>query len=669
MSDDLRLVASVTDQFTGPLAKLRKGIADVSTDTKTHVGAWRKDWGLAREEVEKFRGVLGGVSPVLSAVGMGGIGAALSLGGIVAAVRGFSASTRDLSLFAREVGLTANELRGFQALGQSFGISADRMNGAIGTFATNMDQLRHRTGALYRDLQGMGLGQLAEKLIDAPNMAEAFKRAVEGVAEIQNPQRRRDLAEKLLALPEFSAVAVELRGKLRETIEQISKDIGTLPKDMEEAAKEFEQNASRMWRWYEQGKLQIPGRALKGIVGTVDDFNANGLSGNAQEQATRKALSPFGGPATPREHLEGRRHQIERQLELLKAGPRGSDYERKRDRMTEELKRVGDELQKLRESGNASVSPSAFNSPLGGGSLIQKAAWGGMGGFPGVPGLGGGTGPLGGGVSGEPGLGGRAAGGGAEAPAGPNGNPGARSPRGRQGGGNAMPGIPEAVPMTPAERNTLGLIMKHESGGQNVMNYMGRRQGLDPNTAKGYTAQGYFQMLNSNWRRIAPLYGIKTSNAMSSSLEDQTKVALHLLRNGGIQNWSNYNPGLRAALARGDKAPVGTVPDLAEGASAPRQGDTGNSAPEQPWYERPRSNEPGKMSRVRDDEIEDPRSRKRQGDDLMLKMFPPRAAVPGGKGSLHITLDGFPSGAKARASMGDLFSNVKVSSSQQMGGT
>lgn len=134
--------------------------------------------------------------------------------------------------------------------------------------------------------------------------------------------------------------------------------------------------------------------------------------------------------------------------------------------------------------------------------------------------------------------------------------------RGASGGGGSGPGIPDSVPMTADERNKLGLIMKYEGGGKNQMNYMGKRQGLDPNTAKGYTAQGYFQMLNSNWRRIAPKLGITTSNAMSSSLEDQTRVALHLLRNGGIQNWTNYNPQLRAALARGERAPAGALASI-----------------------------------------------------------------------------------------------------------
>ena len=134
---------------------------------------------------------------------------------------------------------------------------------------------------------------------------------------------------------------------------------------------------------------------------------------------------------------------------------------------------------------------------------------------------------------------------------------------GAKASGGSIPAIPDSIPMTAQERNTLGLIMEYESHGQNTMNYMGKSQGLDPNAPKGYTAQGYYQMLNSNWRRIAPSLGIKTSNAMSSTLEEQTRVALHLLRHGGIQNWSNYNPSLRQAIARGEQVPTTTVPNVA----------------------------------------------------------------------------------------------------------
>ncbi|MCJ2093264.1 hypothetical protein MKK67_12300 [Methylobacterium sp. J-072] len=165
--------------------------------------------------------------------------------------------------------------------------------------------------------------------------------------------------------------------------------------------------------------------------------------------------------------------------------------------------------------------------------------------------------------------------GGAMVPTGPDGRiPGLGygMPRlpGVGGGRSSMPGIPDNVPMTAQERNTLGLIMKYESHGQNTMNYMGKRLGLNPMTPKGYTAQGYYQMLNSNWRRIAPGLGITAPNAMSGSLEEQTRVALHLLRNGGVRNWSNYNPALRGALARGEQAPVASVPNIPPIGERPR---------------------------------------------------------------------------------------------------
>lgn len=125
------------------------------------------------------------------------------------------------------------------------------------------------------------------------------------------------------------------------------------------------------------------------------------------------------------------------------------------------------------------------------------------------------------------------------------------------GGGDKKPSataVPNIEGMTSEEKNFLGLVLQHESAGKNTMNYMGKSQGIDPEQAKGYTAQGYYQILNSNWRRLAPKLGIKARNAMAASLEDQTKVALALLRESGQGNWTNWNPSLRRAVMRGDNA-------------------------------------------------------------------------------------------------------------------
>ncbi|MCJ2136200.1 hypothetical protein MKK69_19450 [Methylobacterium sp. J-026] len=108
-------------------------------------------------------------------------------------------------------------------------------------------------------------------------------------------------------------------------------------------------------------------------------------------------------------------------------------------------------------------------------------------------------------------------------------------------GGNGI--VPPG--MTGSDANLLGLISKYESGGRNTMNYIGDRT---------HTAQGYYQITNSNWRKIAPRLGITAPNAMSASLADQARVAQVLLHNGkGIRNWSDYNPRLRGALGRGER--------------------------------------------------------------------------------------------------------------------
>jgi hypothetical protein len=159
---------------------------------------------------------------------------------------------------------------------------------------------------------------------------------------------------------------------------------------------------------------------------------------------------------------------------------------------------------------------------------------------------------------------------------------GGLGPAGKQGG--APLGVPNVGNMSADEKNKLGLILKYESNYKNQMNYAGKASGLDPTTPKGYTAQGYYQILNSNWQRIAPKLGINTPNAMASSFEDQTKVALALMREPGqgIGHWANYNPKLRAALAAGEQAPEGAplgVPDIGGGGAGVRdQGRAANIA-------------------------------------------------------------------------------------------
>ena len=427
MADDkLKIVASVEDQFTGPLSKLQKSLKGVGDETAKQGATWKKDWAGVRDEVGKFQGVLRGFDPIFAAVGVTGFGAAMSITGMVSALRGFSGSTQQLSMLSRETGVAVDKLRAFGALGERFGVSADSMKGSVASFATTMFDLRRRWGEAYSSLQAMNLGKLAEDLVNAPNMDEALKRAVDGIQAIPEPEVRRRVSRMLFGTDDVARIAGSMTGKFSEALAQVQKEVGHLNKETEEAAARFEQSMGRIGAAAERLKLKILGPMLKGTADLIEDAEKHGLRGNEGEQALRNQISPFGGPeATPRDKLEGRRAQVEQQLKLLETGPRGADYQRKHDRMADELKRVADELQKVRENGGASVSPSSFGgSTGGGGSLIQKAAWGGGG-------LGGGGGGGGGGGS----SGGFGSSGGAGAATPSYGNPG-----GLSGGGNGQGG-------------------------------------------------------------------------------------------------------------------------------------------------------------------------------------------------------------------------------------
>ncbi len=435
MADDkLKIVATVEDQFTGPLSKLQKGLKSVGDETAKQGAAWKKDWEGARTEVAKFQGVLGGFTPILSAVGVGSFGAVMSITGLTSAMRAFTGNTQGLSIMARETGVTIDKLRAFGELGERFGVSADAMKSSVGSFATTMYDLRRRWGEAYTGLQAMNLGKLAEDLVNAPNMEAALKRAMDGLQKISEPEVRRRVSRMLFGTEDVGRVAASIGGDIGATLDEIARKMGRTTQAQVEAAQRFERSMSDL-------RANMEGLKTGALTPLIDEFNrlvtylnrpesvsffkgeldrvGQGLRDTATEAQqlmqlwerfkgvfsddvhapppafTKKA--PADAPAGPSEaeirhgQLEGRRASVERQKQLLERNPEAPDYQRKHDRMVEELKRVGDELQRLREQGGATVSPSSYGGVgASSGSLIQKAAWGGVGG-----GLGGGFGSAG----------------------------------------------------------------------------------------------------------------------------------------------------------------------------------------------------------------------------------------------------------------------------------
>lgn len=681
MSDDLRLVATVEDKFTGPLAKLRRGISEVSSETKQHVGAWKKDWDGAREGVSKFEGVLRGVAPVLSGLGVAGIGVGLSIGGVASAIGEFSTKTRDLSLMAKSIGMTVNELRTFQALGERFGVTADTMSGAAKSFASQMFELK-RHGEAYVQLQAMNLSKLAEDLASAQTMAEAKIRALDGLAKIPDAEVRRRVSRMLFGTDDIALIAENLGKSAKDALKDVNQSIGNLTAEQEKNSKRYVDGINRMSEAWKHYKEQVIGGGIELMFDGID----NGRGGDSQLRYLRKRRSELDGRVEGAPEGSFKRRYFENQRD-------GVDAEiRKLEEATRKGTALGveDALRKRDQNGGATVQQQSFGGGgFGGGSLIQKAAWGGMGGLgggigraglggEGGAGFGAGTGPLGGR---EGAVGGRQ-------PAGPGGGlPDVPTPRGN-GRGNpraARTGQMMAWAMDQLRREGVPEANLRQAAAH-LVGQATMESGLDPNKVHdGGTGYGIYGARDpKGWgdyrgaRRSHMVRWLEANGYARNSAEGQMRYMVREAMGGGYPRTKRILMGQGSGNPEADTNSItgeferpfrinrryGAVSNaMRVGPEAGEQlGPTASG--ERPWHDRPRSNEPGKMSRVRDDEIDVPGGGERAGDRMMRRFYGGGSPAVGGKGSLDITLHGFPAGTKARASMDDLFKDTSVNRSR-----
>ena len=684
--DNLRIVARVENQFTGPLVRLKKELGEVGDAAKKHGAQWRKDWSGVSDDMGKFTGVLGKIEPILSKIGMGGFSAAMSLGGAALAVKNFSGSTRDLDLMAKQIGLTANQLRTLSELGGKVGVSADTMKQGVQSFAGTMFELRQRWGQAYGELRNMNLGKLAEELVNAPNMQAGFERALDGLKNISDPQKLARVSILLFGTPDIGLVARSLARPAKEAIQELQRELGTIDEATLNAARRFEENLNRMHTRWENLKLKTLGPLLEGADKVLDEA----------EKERKAAPSRL------------KQDDVRRQIDVLdesiarkqsngdEAG--AAETKKKRDALIEEMKRLTDEIRKAREQGNgASVSPTGFNGGAGGGggSLIQKAAWGG-GGFGGLgnpDGMDGmrsrypapsyGSGPLsrggGGPLSGAGGSGGPP--GGVGSPAGAAGGPISRKDM-----RDVNPQMAEYIRQSALAHGidpNVALRIANSEG------LRGSVPGVRNTPGDRGTSFGPFQLhYGSNipgltLKGLGDRYTRETGHHASDPKhwKEQIDFALRTARKEGWGAWHGRY-GARIGIWDG----IGTVkpvPIPKASAEAPAGDENGNFPNGAPRALKPRSmaGDPSVPGQV----VGEPGRRagnasgRSAGDALMDRFYGdtamgrgPRMQMPGeaaaGKGRLDIHLHGFPGGTKTKADVGGLFDDHTVTRSKpQMG--
>ncbi|TXN41804.1 hypothetical protein FV232_26045 [Methylobacterium sp. WL30] len=708
MADErLRLVAEVQDGFTGPLAKLETALGRAAK-TGTQAG---KD---LKRDFEGFNGALGkttaalqGMTPVLSGLGLVGLSAGVSLGAVTAALSGFSKGTQQLAIMSKETGLAVDQLRAFSALGERFGVSAETMQGGVRKFADEMSQMRKRYGQTYFDLQQMNLGELVEKMVSSPNMKAALDTFMDSVSQIGDPVKRRKVVEMMLGSDQIAAVAGQLTGRYREVMDEILKAQGQTTDAQVKAAQRFETALSRVRENMDGLRTEALAPLLEQLSALVEKFGSAesmaafakqleeigkfarttvqefeaivrtyekfkefiGLGDPSKNVEFKPLLSGGGSKPLTRGELEGKRDSIEQQRKLLDANPNAPDYARKRDRMTEELRRVGDELEKLRTSGGATAQPSGFSGVTGGGNpLIQRASFGRGGGGSGGGFYGVGTIPPLGMPEPAGGAGHGAAAGRSSPPLTGGGvtpeSAGVLTPRGTGRGNPRAARTSEMMAYAMDQLRREGVPEAHlRQSAAHLVGQATMESGLDPNKVHdGGSGYGIYGARDpKGWgnyrgaRRSAMVRWLEANGYARNSAEGQMRYMTHEAMGGG------YPQTRRILMGQGTGDIDQDTHTITRNFEAPRVANYRAGAVRAALRAGPDDRA------LSASQAASPAPNERLGDQMMGRMFAREATPPPPQTHrMTIDLNGFPPGTRARTSMGDLFRETTVSKKSQM---
>jgi hypothetical protein len=286
----MRLSAEIVNRWTGPLNDMRRDLRKLADDVKGTHGAGvthAKKHGEAvsglRKEFQRLDEHVKSTSlETMAAFGVG----ALSVAGAVAAVKdavfGFADSTRQMKFLSRETGATIQQLREFEALSRRIGAAPGAMSKGIQDFAQHMHDIRRNAPDEIRALNKEPfLKGFVQGLANLP-IGEAISRAIGKLDTIPDPSEKKQYL-RLLGLPENLAdVPV---AELRQMMQEIRKNIGTLGPDAEKSALKFEDAIDRMNDSIEKLKLTVGSELADAFSDATDQIrefvteNQTGLIG------------------------------------------------------------------------------------------------------------------------------------------------------------------------------------------------------------------------------------------------------------------------------------------------------------------------------------------------------------------------------------------------------
>lgn len=270
MADDrLRLKAEFDDKASAGVRRLGKTLADLKPSNGMAAATkWMADF---RGAADKANVAVRPISGSLTALGIGGLAASLSMGELVRQFKGLADSTLNLRELSRQSRISMDDLRQLRYAAGKLHVDPKALDGALSGFSDKMLDARRHTGDFYTYLLRQN-ADVAQK-ITSESPVEALKDTLGYLSRITDPQIQQRVAD-LAGLGNLTPMLGKGPDGLAAAFADAAREVEPLSQAMVKAADRLNESTNRLGQRWENLLNDIGPKVIDPMTGVVDKLDA-----------------------------------------------------------------------------------------------------------------------------------------------------------------------------------------------------------------------------------------------------------------------------------------------------------------------------------------------------------------------------------------------------------
>ena len=269
MADRLELEARFNDHASAGVKRLGKTLETVRPSNGMQ--AAQKWMGDFRGAAEKANVAVRPITGTLTALGVGGLAASMSMSELVKQIKGLSDSTLNMRELSRQSRISMGDLQRLQYVATKFHMDPAAVDGVLAGWSDKMLDLKKHTGDFYNELMRQNQDVAAKIQADSP--VEALKDTLEFLSRIKDPALQRRWADSMNL-----GALVPMLGKgqqgLAEAFAEAGREVKPITQAMVEAADKLNASTARMTQSWTNLKNDIGPSVIEPLSHVIDRLDA-----------------------------------------------------------------------------------------------------------------------------------------------------------------------------------------------------------------------------------------------------------------------------------------------------------------------------------------------------------------------------------------------------------